>query len=97
MVTRLIKRKKDPNGLGRGPGLYYLRGGKRPGSNNHTYTMPNGRVKTIKGPYYSKYSKTRDENILSSGWKTNKIGIPKMIASEFAHISDGNLKNKIRR
>ena len=26
MVTSLVQRKTDPNGLGRGPGLYYHRG-----------------------------------------------------------------------
>jgi len=97
MVTRLIRYKKDPNGLGRGPGYYYLRGGKRPNSKNHTYTMPNGQVKTIKGPYYSKYSKGRDSNRLSDGWNVNKIGIPKNVASKFAHVSDGDLKKKVRR
>ena len=97
MVTRLIRRTRDPNGLGRGPGFYYLRGGKRPSSKNHTYKLANGQVKTITGPYYSKYSQKRDTQRLSNGWQVNKIGVPKNIASKFAHVSDGNLIKKIRR
>jgi len=97
MVTRLKMYQRDPNGLGRGSGFYYLRGGKRKDSKNHTYTLPNGQVKTIKGPYYSKYSRELDKSVLSDGWKTNKIGIPKDVASKFAHVSDGNLKKKVRR
>jgi|AntAceMinimDraft_18_1070375.scaffolds.fasta_scaffold00701_15 hypothetical protein len=96
MVTRLTQYKKDPNNLGRGAGFYYLRGGKRPTSENHTYILPTGQTKVITGPYYSKYSKERDKEYLSDGFQINKIGIPTKIASEFAHISDGNLKNKIR-
>jgi len=97
MVTRLTRYKKDPNDLGRGKGYYYLRGGKKKSSKNHSYTLPGGRVKTITGPYYSKYSKERDISRLSDGWNINKIGIPVKIASKYAHISDGNLKNKVRK
>ena len=91
MVTRLIYRARDPNGLGRGPGYYYLRGGKRAG----TFTLKSG--KSVKGPYYSKYSSKRDTARLSQGWKVNKVGVPKKTASKYAHVSDGNLKNKVRR
>ena len=88
MVTKLQRFKTDPNGQGRGPGLYYLRGGKTTGS----FTLPSG--KKFNGPYYSKYSRARDTNRLSQGWETNKIGIPTKIASQFAHIGDGNLTGK---
>jgi hypothetical protein len=88
MVTKLQSYKRDPNGLGRGPGLYYLRGGKTAGQ----FTLPSG--KTVKGPYYSKYSQKRDSNRRSEGWKTDVVGIPKNVASRFAHISDGNLTGK---
>ena len=97
MVTRLEQKARDPNGLGRGPGLYYLRGGKKTGSKQHTYTMTTGQVKVIKGSYYSKYSKERDFNRLSDGWAVNKVGLPPKIASKYAHVSDGNLKKKYRR
>jgi len=97
MVTRLKRFQKDPNGLGRGPGLYYLRGGKRKDSKNHTYTLPNGKIKTIKGPYYSKYSKDIDRNTKAKGFKQDPIGLPKKVANEYAHIGDGPLKDKILR
>ena len=90
-MTRLKYRSKDPNGLKRGAGYYYLRGGMRVGG----FTLPSGKI--INGPYYSKYSKKRDTARLSQGWKINKIGIPKKAASEFAHISDGILTKKILR
>ena len=91
MVTRLKYRTRDPNGLNRGPGYYYLRGGFR----KEFFKLPSGRV--IGGPYYSKYSQKRDRKKKSQGWKTDIIGIPKEMANEFAHISDGDLKKKILR
>lgn len=97
MVTKLQYRETDPNGLGRGEGYYYLRGGKNPGSKNHTYTLPNGQTKTITGPYYSKYSKSRDEARLSKGWQVNKIGVPKKTANKYGHVTDGQLQKRIRR
>jgi hypothetical protein len=97
MVTRLVKHTKDPNDLGRGPGYYYLRGGVSPSSKSHTYKMPNGTVKTINGPYYSKYSVKRDEAKLSKGSEIHKIGIPKKIANEYAHITDGNLERYFKQ
>ena len=97
MVTRLTFRKTDPNGLGRGEGYYYLRGGKRPDSKNHTYKMPDGTIKTIKGPYYSKYSKETVKKTLSTGWRNNKIGIPNKLANVYGHVTDGELKKRIRR
>lgn len=97
MPQRLEFRKRDPNDLGRGEGYYYLRGGKTPGSKNHTYTMPNGKVKVIKGPYYSKYSKKRDANTKSTGYKKHKTGIPTFMAKKYAHVSDGDLKKNIQR
>lgn len=97
MVTRLQRFSRDPNGLGRGAGLYYLRGGKRKDSKNHTYTMPNGEVKTIKGPYYSKYSKDRDRATKSTGWRQNLVGRPPKLANKFAHVTDGDISKRYRR
>jgi len=91
MVTRLSRYPKDPNGLGRGPGYYYLRGGKTEGS----FTLPSGI--TVKGAYYSKYSKSRDAARMSDGYKIDKVGKPMKLASKYAHVSDGNLRSKIRR
>ena len=91
MVTRLKYEQKDPNGLGRGSGYYYLRGGLR----KDFFKLPSGRV--IGGPYYSKYSKKRDRKKKSQGWRTNIIGIPKKVANEYAHVSDGDLRKKILR
>lgn len=88
MVTKLKQYQRDPNGLGRGPGLYYLRGGKTTGS----FTLPSG--KKINGPYYSKYSQKRDRARKSQDWETDVVGIPKQTATAFAHIGDGNLKGK---
>lgn len=91
MVSRLEHFRKDPNGLGRGPGKYYLRGGKRVGS----FSLPSGTK--VKGAYYSKYSSKRDTTKLSKGWKVSKIGIPTKLASKFAHVTDGHLNKRIRR
>lgn len=93
MVTRLKYKAKDPNGLKRGPGFYYLRGGVRSGK----FTLPGGMV--IKGAYYSKYSKSRDRHKVKgvSGSARHPVGIPKKAASEYAHISDGILTKKILR
>lgn len=85
--------QRDPNGLGRGPGYYYLRGGKRKGSKDHMYVMPDGNIKTITGPYYSKYNSKRDENRLSKGHQINKIGMPSSVARRYAHVTDGDLEN----
>jgi len=97
MVTQQKYYSRDPNGLGRGPGYYYLRGGKRPGSKKHTYTMPSGQVKTITGPYYSKYSKRRDEERLSKGHSTHNIGTPEKISKKFGHVTDGRITERLRR
>ncbi len=91
MVTRLTRFNKDPNGLDRGPGYYYLRGGMRAGS----FTLPSGNK--VKGPYYSKYSQGRDTARLSTGWKVDRIGVPKKTATVYGHVTDGNLKKRIRR
>lgn len=91
MVTRLTRFSRDPNGLGRGPGLYYLRGGKRAGE----FTLPSG--KTVRGPYYSKYSQKRDTSRLSTGWRVDKIGLPKKVAQRYAHVTDGQLNQRVRR
>ena len=91
MVTRLTRFSKDPNGLGRGSGYYYLRGGKRAGG----FTLQSGTKVT--GPYYSKYSQSRDTARLSKGWEVDRIGIPKKVASKYAHVTDGNLTKRIRR
>ncbi len=85
MVTRLEYKSKDPNGLGRGAGYYYLRGGARAGK----FTLVSG--KSVTGPYYSKYSRSRDAARLSKGWKIHKVGTPKKTATKYAHVTDGNL------
>lgn len=90
MVTKQKYYSRDPNGLGRGPGMYYLRGGKRSGS----FTLPSG--KTIDGPYYSKYCEDRDAARFSSGSRKCPIGQPKELR-KFAHVGDGNLARKRRR
>lgn len=90
MVTRLTRFARDPNGLGRGSGFYYLRGGKRAGS----YTLPSG--VEVKGPYYSKYSKDRDTARLSKGWEIDKIGVPPKVANKYGHVTDGKLNKNIR-
>ena len=41
--------------------------------------------------YYSKYSKIRDKNKLSRGWKVDVIGIPK--ATKYPQITDGIISN----
>jgi hypothetical protein len=81
----------DPNGLGRGAGYYYLRGGKRDGN----YTLPSGRV--VKGPYYSKYDVDRDHNIYSRGHKVDKVGVPKEDVFAYGHTTDGNLNGGYKR
>ena len=91
MVTRLFRFSKDPNGLGRGAGYYYLRGGKRAGS----FTLPSGNK--VKGPYYSKYSQSRDTARLSTGWKVDRVGIPTATAKKYGHVTDGQLQKRIRR
>jgi hypothetical protein len=88
MVTGQLFYSKDPNGLGRGPGFYYLRGGRH----DNGFTLKSG--KTVKGPYYSKYSVVRDVNRLSDDWKTDKVGVPKTVAKKYAHVTDGDLKRK---
>jgi len=80
--------RKDPNGLGRGSGRYYLRGGKTKES-NHSFTLPSGKV--IKGPYYSKYSESIDKATKSKGYKNHKVGMPKKAKTNLAHVTDGNI------
>lgn len=87
MPSRMKQYSRDPNGLGRGPGYYYLRGGSRSGS----YTLPSGR--TVKGPYYSKYDVDRDRNIYSSGHKVDKVGVPVEDVFAYGHTTDGNLNS----
>lgn len=94
MVTKLTQFKTDPNGLGRGAGLYYLRGGV---SSPYKISRDGKRVKPkgyTSGRYYSKYCPERDENKLSDGWRTHKIGTPKKTADKYAHVSDGDLTRK---
>jgi len=91
MVTRLTQFKTDPNGLGRGPGYYYLRGGKRAGK----FELKSGNK--VNGPYYSKYSQSRDTARLSTGWKIDRVGSPKAVAKKFAHVTDGKLNERVRR
>ena len=91
MVTRLTRFRSDPNKLGRGEGYYYLRGGKRAGS----FTLKSG--VSVQGPYYSKYSQKRDTAKLSKGWKTHKVGVPKKVATKYAHVTDGFLNQRINR
>ena len=91
MVTTQVYRHKDPNGLGRGAGYYYLRGGKRAGS----FTLPSG--VTVKGAYYSKYNKKLDRERKSTGWKVDRVGTPPKLTRRFAHVSDGHLMDRVRR
>lgn len=90
MPTEMKWRQKDPNGLGRGSGWYYLRGGKRSGK----FTLPSG--ETFNGPYYSKYSREVDKQTASTGAKFHPVGVPKNLANKYAHVTDGQLKNNPR-
>lgn len=91
MVTRLTYFRKDPNGLDRGAGYYYLRGGKRAGQ----FTLKSGNK--VNGPYYSKYAKGRDNARLSLGWKIDRIGLPKKVAKKYAHVTDGKILDRLWR
>ena len=91
MVSPIRRRSKDPNGLDRGPGLYYLRGGKHKGS----FTLPRSGV-TVKGAYYSKYTKEADFAKKSNGWEQNRIGAPSKVANVYGHATDGDLGKKLR-
>ena len=101
MVTKISFYRRDPNGLNRGPGYYYLRGGKYSGvahCGQLTYRYGKDYKTSVDGKaYFSKYNKETDRNRVSKGYKVNKIGIPQKIANKFAHISDGNLTKKINR
>lgn len=44
--------------------------------------------------YYSKYSKDRDKQKLSKGYKQSKIGLPNTL--KFPHASDGWLKKNVK-
>ena len=77
MPARINWHERDPNGLGRGRGLYYRRSSTFKGKDY-------GR----KG-YYSKYSKNRDKAKLSTGWEIHKIGLPR--GTKIPHVSDGKL------
>ena len=71
--------KQDPNGLGRGRGVYYRR--------SRTYK---GKDYGDKG-YFSKYDPSptgRDAKIKAKGWRTDKVGKPK--AAKTKHAGDGN-------
>ena len=59
--------------------------------------MPDGTKKVIKGPYYSKYTKSIDKETKAKGYKFHKTGAPNEVAKKYAHISDGLLKEKIDR
>lgn len=91
MPTKLVRFQNDPNGLGRGAGLYYLRGGK---STPYKINRGNKRVKPkgySKGPYYSKYSPEIDAATVSRGYAQSPIGIPPKVASKYAHVTDGDI------
>jgi len=77
MPARLKIYKRDPNGLKRGPGVYYRRA--------KTY-----KGKPFSGGYFSKYSLIRDKKRISKGYNTDKVGLPKN--SVILHTSDGRLK-----
>lgn len=91
MVSKLEYFVKDPNGLKRGKGYYYLRGGKHAGK----FVLKSGLK--VKGAYYSKYSAKRDTAKLSTGWRVNKIGTPPKVAKKYAHVTDGVLTKRVRR
>jgi len=68
---------KDPNGLGRGKGVYYYRG---PYASKVVGKIDN---------YFSKYSIARDKKIKAKGFDVHKIGIP--VKSSIKHTGDGRL------
>jgi len=71
--------RQDPNGLGRGRGVYYRRA-----------TGYNGKSYKSDGGYFSKYGigpNSRDAKIKAKGWKQDKIGIP--AKSKTKHAGDG--------
>lgn len=96
MPTRLKRFSSDPNGLGRGPGFYYLRGGKsapyKITRDKNTRVKPKG---YISGPYYSKYSADIDESTVSRGYAQHKVGAPPRVADRYAHITDGNIRENM--
>jgi hypothetical protein len=92
MVQKQKFFNRDPNGLGRGSGYYYARGGVRDGY----YVLPSG--KRIKGTYFSKYEESRDVNRKSQDWRIDNVGIPKNnFFKAYRHIGDGDLRKKKNR
>ena len=77
MPCKIQRLKRDPNGLGRGPGMYYRR-----------TTVFKG--KTYPGGYYSKYDRIRDKNRKSKGYDIHKVGLPR--TTKIPHTSDGRLR-----
>jgi hypothetical protein len=77
MPASIEYKNKDPNGLGRGAGIYYRR--------SATY-----KGKRYPGGYYSKYSRIRDQNRKSKGYNIHKIGMPR--GTKIPQTSDGNLR-----
>ena len=67
---------RDPNGLGRGGGLYYRRG-------------PQYKGKRYQGGYYSKYTQSIDRHRKSHGFRIHPVGTPNK--SRIPHTSDGRL------
>ena len=70
--------RSDPNGLGRGRGVYYRRG-----------TRYKGKSYAKDGGYYSKYSIERDKAIKAKGWRKDRVGLP--ATSSIKHTTDGLL------
>jgi len=72
--------RKDPNGLGRGKGIYYKRG----------HFKPKAPFKEFEGSYFSKYDFNRDFKIRAKGWRIDKIGVNMDgDMSSIAHAGDG--------
>ncbi len=76
MPARIVHFRSDPNGLGRGGGIYYRRG-------------PSYKGKSYAGGYYSKYSAKIDKARKSKGYNIHPIGLPKK--TKIPHTSDGRL------
>jgi len=95
MPTKLTFYNRDPNGLGRGPGLYYLRGGKRTPYKIVRKDSANKKPKGYSGgAYYSKYTESIDKARKSKGYDVHPVGVPKNVAKNYAHLTDGKLNRK---
>ena len=95
MPTKLKYYARDPNGLGRGSGIYYLRGGSVTPYRISRKNSINKKPKNYSGgAYYSKYTESIDKARKSKGYEVDPVGMPKNVAKNYAHLTDGNLNKR---